>query len=70
MPRIAICPATFARRAHDFFAGRRLPDVPTTALPGTPEKIEVLAQRLAAARLLWHPDDAPMDPESRELGIE
>lgn len=31
---------------------------PTTAWPGTPEKVEVLAARLLAGEDLWHPDDA------------
>lgn len=31
---------------------------PTSALPGTPEKIAVLAQRRAAGQDLWHPLDA------------
>lgn len=33
------------------------PDSATSARPGSPEKIEVLAERVRAGRLLWHPDD-------------
>jgi hypothetical protein len=38
-------------------APRPLPE-PTAALPGTPEKVEVLAARAEAGELLHHPDDA------------
>jgi hypothetical protein len=30
---------------------------PTEALPGSYEKLEVLAQRVASGLPLWHPDD-------------
>lgn len=30
---------------------------PTTALPGTPEKLAVLEQRAANGESLWHPED-------------
>jgi hypothetical protein len=36
---------------------RPMPE-PTTALPGTPEKVAVLAERARLHQLLWHPDDA------------
>jgi hypothetical protein len=35
-----------------------LPDEPTTALPGTPEKLAVFELRAAANRQLHHPADA------------
>lgn len=35
-----------------------MPPFPTRALPGTPEKIAVLAQRALLRQALWHPDDA------------
>jgi hypothetical protein len=41
-------------RPHD---ARPLPDHPTTALPGSPEKIAVLEQRAALGVALWHPLD-------------
>jgi hypothetical protein len=41
-----------------------LPDHPTTALPGSPEKVAVLEARAALGVSLWHPGDAPMDAES------
>jgi hypothetical protein len=31
---------------------------PTTALPGTAEKVAVLEQRAAVGQALWHPSDA------------
>ena len=34
---------------------------PTTARPGTAEKIAVLAARLEAGEELWHADDATLD---------
>lgn len=43
--------------ATGYDAGRPLPR-PTTARPGTPEKVQVLSDRLAAGEQLWHPDDA------------
>jgi hypothetical protein len=42
-------------RPHD---ARPLPDHPTTALPGSPEKIAVLEQRAALGVALWHPLDS------------
>jgi hypothetical protein len=39
------------------FQGKRLPDRPTTALPGTPEKVEAMARRAAQGRQLFHPLD-------------
>ena len=36
----------------------RLPAEPTQALPGSDEKIEVLAQRAARGEALFHPQDA------------
>jgi hypothetical protein len=41
----------------------------TRAAPGTMEKVAVLEQRARMRLSLWHPKDAPMDPESRRLGV-
>jgi hypothetical protein len=49
------------RRGLDSKRLRRLPSTPTRALPGTPEKIAVLAERLHLGLELWHPDDASVD---------
>lgn len=35
-----------------------LPTSPTSALPGSPEKVIVLEQRALARQALWHPGDA------------
>ena len=43
---------------HDTFAPGKLPDEPTDALPGTPAKVRVLAQRQARGEQLFHPLDA------------
>lgn len=49
----------FARRGPGNFHGTApLPPCPTTALPGTPEKVAVLAERARLRQNLWHPDDA------------
>lgn len=46
-----------------------LPAAPTSALPGSPEKVAILEQRASRGESLWHPNDAPMDRESRLLGV-
>jgi hypothetical protein len=60
----------FARRGVGDYDGEspRAP-LPTSALPGTAEKVLVLMQRARMRVALWHPADAPMDLESRKLGI-
>lgn len=59
----------FARRGVCDFNGRaRLPE-PTQAPPGSPEKVAVLERRARLGQALWHPCDAPMDVESRRLGV-
>jgi hypothetical protein len=60
----------FARRGSGLGSGRApLPDAPTSALPGTEAKVLVLIERARKRQSLWHPDDAPMDGESRRLGV-
>jgi hypothetical protein len=46
-----------------------LPVSPTIALPGSPEKVAILEERARLRQSLWHPADAPLDTESRKLGI-
>jgi hypothetical protein len=41
----------------------RLPAEPTDAPPGTPEKVEVMRERVTRLESPFHPDDALMDPE-------
>jgi hypothetical protein len=51
----------FARRGVDDFYGKAsLAPAPTTALPGTPEKVAILAERARQRQALWHPLDAPI----------
>jgi hypothetical protein len=38
-----------------------LPDMPTDALPGTAEKVNVMQARARLAQQLFHPDDADPD---------
>jgi hypothetical protein len=62
------CPSKFARRGIEDFYGRfQLPAAPTTALPGTPEKVAVLIMRAACRQALWHPQDAPAHTVRVEL---
>lgn len=60
----------FARRGLDDFNGRSpLPEAPTEAPPGSEAKIRILMERARKRQSLWHPADAPMDVESRQLGV-
>ena len=60
----------FARRGVvDFNGLTALAPEPTPALPGTAEKVAVLEERAQRGLSLWHPHDAPMDIESRMLGV-
>jgi hypothetical protein len=60
----------FARRGLDDFNGTPgLPPQPTSAMPGTPEKIAILAERARLRQSLWHPQDAPVDRRVAQLGV-
>jgi hypothetical protein len=59
----------FARRGVSDFNGRAALPAPTDAPPGSAEKVAVLEQRARLGQALWHPSDAPMDVESRRLGV-
>jgi hypothetical protein len=48
----------------------RQPAQPTGAAPGSEEKIAVLEERARLGLAMRHPDDAPMDAESRKLGVD
>jgi hypothetical protein len=49
----------YGRRSMADFNGRvARPSAPTLALPGTCEKVAVLAQRACLRQELWHPLDA------------
>jgi hypothetical protein len=60
----------FARRGVGDFTGEaRLAAQPTDARPGSAEKVAILEERARLGLSLWHPLDAPMDAESRRLGV-
>ncbi len=60
----------YARRGlDDFYGAGAMPVGPTRALPGSQEKVQVLMDRARRRQTLWHPGDAPMDAESRRLGV-
>jgi len=54
------CKSKFAPRPEneDINGGYSPPSCPTATLPGTDEKIAVLAERLKQRVSLWHPHDA------------
>jgi hypothetical protein len=80
--RRTLCPACYAKPRIRFkfqpvrrFVGERVnirsapngvAPYPTTARPGTDEKVRVLVWRVESGYELWHPEDARMDPE---LGV-
>lgn len=58
----------FARRGVGNFNGNAPPPPePTTAPPGTPEKMAVLEERARLKQALWHPLDAQYDGDPRPL---
>jgi hypothetical protein len=53
----------FARRGVGNANHRsKVPPEPTSALPGTPEKVAVLEERARLGYSLWHPLDARLIP--------
>lgn len=48
------------------FEATELPE-PTTYTPGSWDKVEILAQRLAKGQQLWHPDDAERTRKSQAV---
>jgi hypothetical protein len=60
----------YARRGVGNSNGKiHLPAEPTSALPGTPEKVAVLEERVRLGVSLWHPLDAHIDVRD-ELAVE
>jgi hypothetical protein len=58
----------YARRGVGNFCGSApLPPEPTTAPPGTPEKMAVLELRAKLKLALWHPLDAQYEGDPRPL---
>lgn len=59
----------FAHRGPgNYFARSSPPAAPTQALPGSPEKIAVLAERARLGHQLWHPKDATLEDTVHRLG--
>lgn len=57
----------FARRGvEDYYGKSKLPEKPTAALPGSEEKIAILAERARMKQSLFHPDDV-MFPKKHVL---
>lgn len=56
--RYAVRPSKFNAQGSGLVPPTRPPAVPTEALPGTPEKVEVMRQRLERGEALYHPEDA------------
>jgi hypothetical protein len=58
----------FARRGVGNFTGNApLAPVPTTAVPGTPEKLAVLEHRAKMKLAIFHPADARYEGDPRPL---
>ncbi len=58
----------YAYRGEGNFNGvAPLPAFPTAALPGSPEKIAVLAERARMKQNLWHPEDAQVGAVVAEI---
>ena len=47
--------------------GKRLPIDPTGARPGSEEKIQVLSERASRGEALYHPLDARLDEDWRQI---
>jgi hypothetical protein len=58
----------FGRRGvGNFFGKAPLPPFPTTARPGSPEKVALLEQRAQQRQQLFHPHDATCEFAANEL---
>jgi hypothetical protein len=52
----------YARRGVGNFCGTApLPPAPTSAVPGSEEKIAILEERARNRQSLWHPDDLTLE---------
>ena len=59
----------FGRRGVDDFYGWVIaPPEPTSAPPGSAEKVAVLERRARLGVSLWHPKDAPLDRRLLQAG--
>jgi hypothetical protein len=60
----------FGRRGlGNFYGAAPIPVRPTTAPPGSPEKVAILAERARLKQSLWHPDDA-RDPKIHRIRVQ
>ncbi len=58
----------YARRGvGNFTRSAPLPVAPTAAVPGTPEKVEVMRHRALAGTAIFHPADARWAGDTRPL---
>jgi hypothetical protein len=58
----------YARRGVGNFTGNApIADAPTTAPPGSPEKLAILEQRAKLKQSLFHPADARFEGDTRPL---
>ena len=58
----------YARRGIGNFSGNApLPEAPTTAIPGTPEKLAILELRAKMKCAIFHPADAKFAGDPRPL---
>ena len=58
----------YARRGLGNFSGNApLPDSPTTAAPGSPEKLAVLEKRARLKTAIFHPADARYEGDPRPM---
>jgi hypothetical protein len=60
----------FSRKGHgaDITGGFKLARHPTSALPGSKEKVRVMETRARQGVCLWHPGDATYERGKRETG--
>ncbi len=56
-----------AARVGNFTGSAPLPSAPTTAAPGTPEKLAVLEMRAKMKQAIFHPADARFEGDPRPL---
>ena len=61
------CKANYRGSTEDFNGAAKPPDAPTNAIPGSPEKIEVLRERAAQGMGLFHAGDFSGDVESEGI---
>ena len=60
----------YARRGVGNFNGNApIACEPTTAAPGTPEKMEIMAERARMRQRLWHPFDAEFAGDPKPLTV-